>query len=105
NISFTQSFLDYVGPNLWAVTSTFDNGVRLVDVNGDHLPDIVISQPHVDQYNIIYPRIGRCEVLLNTGTPSSGWVHSTSLTTGLCNIPPFNFVGAQFVDVNGDNLR
>ncbi|HIH10616.1 TPA: hypothetical protein HA241_00320, partial [Candidatus Woesearchaeota archaeon] len=77
-----------------AVTSTgSDRGVRLVDVNGDILPDILLAGQDGGNYRNAW---------LNNG---SGWSNSTLW------IPPLNFTtpsnadnGVRFADVNGDGV-
>jgi hypothetical protein len=89
-----------------------DNGVRLLDVNGDGRPDVVIAN------------LTTHEVFLNTG---SGWAVDSAYSTSIQGITetstvqpssdagvetvPFSIVGqdsdslgVQFADVNGDGL-
>ena len=67
-----------------------DQGVRLVDVNGDGLADIVKAK----QYSTY-------EVYINNG---SQWVHSTVWSFPTFIVCGSNDAGVRLVDVNGDQL-
>ncbi|MDQ5971522.1 MAG: hypothetical protein QG566_468 [Patescibacteria group bacterium] len=75
-----ESFLNNVGG---------DTGLRLLDINGDNLEDLIRSTGLTPGVRYVY---------LNTG---SGWVYDGSWT-----IPPdmAESWGARFADINGDNL-
>jgi RHS repeat-associated protein len=83
--------LEYVPPVSFARQDHQDQGVRLIDLNGDGLPDLLVSRSGVNN---------RAGAWLNTG---SGWKSLPALT------PPVPFAGddiagnpVQFVDVDGD---
>src|SRR5207249_7599497 len=66
----------------------FDNGVRLVDINGDHLPDLVQSvQPDDNSWQI--------NVWLNTG---NGWGNAENPSNWRI---PEKFVAIYIVDFGG----
>lgn len=72
-----------------------DNGVRIVDVNGDKLPDY------------LYGKREDRECYLNTG---SGWANTSTAAyapkTVLVEFSEGTYIdnGVRFIDVNGDNL-
>jgi len=80
-------------------SQTGDIGVRIVDVNGDGLPDIIQSYTNSDG------SLGTSTAWINTG---AGWITSSSWN------PPAYFanynvaiggdVGTRLMDVNGDGL-
>jgi YD repeat-containing protein len=79
-------------------TDNKDLGVRMVDVNGDHLPDIVqMSRVSGDRFS----------VHLNTGT---GFSYSGAFTSGVMSTNTFfngagvPDMGMRFSDINGDGL-
>jgi len=71
------------------VTSNIDQGVQIIDVNGDGKPDLVQAK---DNTRVVY---------LNTG---SSWVGNGSWNLQCDFISSGADTGARFVDVNGDGL-
>lgn len=80
-----------------------DNGVRIFDVNGDLLADVVRS--FSTKSGDPYPAAS--SVYLNSGDPATGWVETSSIAV------PIGFVfgaslyaddAVRIVDVNGDGL-
>jgi len=71
------------------VTSNVDQGIQIVDVNGDGKPDLVQA---MDGTHVVY---------LNTG---SGWVGNGSWNLQCDFISGAVDTGARFVDINGDGL-
>ncbi len=78
-------------PVPFVTSTTKDNGVRIVDINADGLPDLIFANNQTTNYTY-----------LNTG---NGWATTTSW------LAPYNIVDAQskdnglvIVDTNGDNL-
>jgi YD repeat-containing protein len=75
-----------------------DAGVRLADLNGDGLIDIL------QKYNIETPCCSSASVqYLNTG---AGWATTTNWTApfGFLNIDTGRDIGTRLVDINGDGL-
>ncbi len=89
----------YHNPNE-ADTETFvgssgqDTGLRLIDVNGDNLADLVKGDGNLSS-NYVY---------LNTG---SGWTYTSSwnLPMPVINSPNLNDYGMRMGDINGDGLN
>ena len=87
-------------PNaFFASTEGRDMGTRLVDINGDNLPDLV---------QMYYGIAGRMNAHLNTGT---GFQYSSAYSTGLANSNMFfsgfgdrSDMGTRLADINGDGL-
>jgi len=76
--------------------NTQDSGVRIVDLNGDGLPDVAVDFGESGKPDVQY-------ALIND--QGRGWISQSNLA------PPFytaykyeNIVGSDFVDVNGDGL-
>jgi len=101
-IAYRNTGAGWVQDNTWlppaaipfANNSGRDLGVRIFDINGDGLPDIVKNQQNVGP--VIY---------LNAG---NGWVHDNSwLPSSIAAIVPFSTslgkdAGTRLFDVNGD---
>lgn len=83
-------------PVIFLASSTADTGVRIVDINGDGLPDI--AQGYHDGGGDHFA------TYLNTGT---GWM---TTSTSMWNLPTVNVTtggadnGVRIADVNGDGL-
>lgn len=87
-------------PNCIVDAGGGDHGVRVIDINGDSLDDIVRSQQTVDQ--------GPCEspdkkwALINNGT---GWVEDAKWAPTYCFVAfGGGDMGVRLADINGDSL-
>ena len=90
---FLNNGTSFVYNNSWTipidfVTGTTDQGIQIVDVNGDSKPDLIQAKDGVKT------------VYLNTG---SGWV-SSNWTVPVEFINGTADTGARFADINGDGL-
>ena len=72
-----------------------DSGLRIVDVNGDGLPDLVKGLKQHGEPDIEY-------VYINNGV--DGWDYSSTWTLPVPVIDNGNDKGTRFADINGDGL-
>ncbi len=84
----------------------YDDGIRLSDVNGDGLIDILVSRKEIHTFETFY----RNKVYINTGNGwilDEGWYIPEVFIERDSNLPPTPKVtdlGVRLADINGDSL-
>ncbi|MFA5188562.1 MAG: FG-GAP-like repeat-containing protein [Patescibacteria group bacterium] len=88
---------NYIIPETFVTNSFRDFGTRILDINGDGLPDIIRSQ-------CLYNGNSYKKVYINQGD-GTGWVEDTNYTIPVCFVSSGGYdTGARLADINGDGF-